>query len=311
MSKVNGEIAEVISDLYANGRKYREIVKTISDNFGIDVSEDTVRFHAVRKDKPKYSTVEKLQQEGISKKLILSDLHIPYHLEDVLDIVDEHADEIDEIIFNGDIIDCEEISVYTTVGAHSLMYEMIAAHGVLKKIDAMTPGVKKTLILGNHEKRWEKYLGKKNTSFNGLHSTNILREVVEGFTHHNFEAGTETKYVPLTNYRIVNDWYTQVHDVICCHPLTFSKIKGRVATMAVDYFIQDGHDFNAIIVGHTHKQAVVKQYDKISIEQGCLCQPMKYSKQGKLSFTPQDCGYVLATFVDGHFDMNQSRLYMI
>lgn len=311
MSKVNDEIAEVISSLYANGYKYREIVKTLWENFRIDVSEDTVRFHAVRKDKPKYSTIEKLQQEGISKKLILSDLHIPYHLDSVFDIVERHASEIDEIIFNGDIVDCEEISVFTTIGAHSLMYEMKAAHGVLRKIDAMTPGVKKTLVLGNHEKRWERYLAKQNTSFNGLHSTNILREIVEGFTDHDYEHGTETTYVPLTNYNIVNDWYVKVNDTICCHPLSFSKIKGRIATMAVDYFIQDGHDFNAIIVGHTHKQAIVKQYDKISIEQGCVCQPMKYSKEGKLNFTPQDCGYVLATFVDGKFDMNKSRLYMI
>lgn len=311
MSKVNDEIAELISDLYDDGYKYREIVKLISSNFGIDVSEDTVRFHAVRKGKPKYTTLEKLSQEGISKKLILSDLHIPFHLDEVFEIVERHADEIDEIIFNGDVMDCEEISSFLSVGPHSLIYEMKSAYSVLKKIDDMTPSVKKTLIVGNHEKRWERYLAKQKTSFNELHSTNILREVIEGFTEHNYEFGTETKYVPLENYTVVNDWYTQVNDLICCHPLSFSKIKGRVATMAVDYFIQDGLDFNAIIVAHTHKQAVVKQYDKISVEQGCLCQPMKYSKEGKLNFTPQDCGYVLATFVDGKFDMNQSRLYML
>lgn len=311
MSKVNDEIAELISDLYDNGYKYREIVKLISTNFGIDVSEDTVRFHAVRKSKPKYTTLEKLSQEGVSKKLILSDLHIPFHLDEVFEIVGKHADEVDEIILNGDIMDCEEISSFLSVGPHSLIYEMKSAYSVLKKIDDMTPAVKKTLIVGNHEKRWERYLAKQKTSFNELHSTNILREIVEGFTEHNYEFGTETKYVPLENYTVVNDWYTQVNDVICCHPLSFSKIKGRVATMAVDYFIQAGMDFNAIIVAHTHKQAVVKQYDKISIEQGCLCQPMKYSKEGKLNFTPQDCGYVLATFVDGEFDVNQSRLYML
>lgn len=311
MSKVNEEISEVISNLYANGYKYREIARAILQNYGIDVSEDTIRFHAVRRDKPKYSTVEKLQQEGISKKLILSDLHIPYHLEEIFDIVEKHADEIDEIIFNGDIIDCEEISTFTSVGSHPLMYEMKEVYSTLKKIDSMTPDIKKILVLGNHEKRWERYLAKQNTSFNGLHSTNILREIVEGFTDHNYEFGTETKYAPLENYIIENDWYTQINDLICCHPLSFSKVKGRVATMAVDYFIQDGADFNAIIVAHTHKQAVVKQYDKISVEQGCLCQPMKYSRQGKLNFTPQDRGYVLATFVDGKFDMNSSRLYML
>ena len=311
MCKVNEDVSEFISELYADGYKYREIVKVLHESLGIDVSEDTVRFHAVRKDKPKYSTVEKLLQQGITKKLIISDLHIPYNLDTIFDIVSLHADEIDEIIFNGDIIDCEEISTFTSVGSHSLMYEMTAVHGVLKKIDSLTPGVKKTLILGNHEKRWERYLAKQNTSFNGLHSTNILREIVEGFTDHNFEFGTETKYIPLENYTIVNDWYTKINDIICCHPISFSKIKGRVATMAVDYFIQNGDEFNAIVVAHTHKQAVVKQYDKISIEQGCLCQTMKYSKDGKLNYTPQDCGYVLATFVDGNFDMNQSRVYML
>lgn len=308
---VNEEITQLISSMYSMGYKYKEIVRAIYDEFGVCMSEDAVRFHAVRKNKPKYSTVEKLQQDGISKKLILSDLHIPYHMDEIYMIVGKHADEIDEIIFNGDIVDCEEISSFLSAGAHSLMFEMTKAHAVLRAIDRMTPGVKKTLVLGNHEKRWERYLAKQNTSFNFLHSTNILREIVEGFTDHDYESGTETVYTPLENYRVINDWYVKVNDIICCHPLTYSKIKGRVATMAVDFFIQAGEEFNAIIVGHTHKQAYVKQYDKISIEQGCLCQPMKYSQEGKLNFTPQDNGYVLATFINGQFDINKSRIYVL
>ena len=50
---------------------------------------------------------EKLSNDGIEKVLVLSDLHIPYHRGDIVDIVKQHKDEISMIIFNGDIIDCK------------------------------------------------------------------------------------------------------------------------------------------------------------------------------------------------------------
>lgn len=81
--------------------------------------------------------------------------------------------------------------------------------------------------------------------------------------------------------------------------------------MSVDYFIQQGEEFNTIVIAHTHKQSFVRHYGKLAYEQGCLCLPMPYSDSGKLNYTPQDCGYMLAVFNDGVFQPNDSRLYVL
>jgi hypothetical protein len=38
---------------------------------------------------------------------------------------------------------------------------------------------------------------------------------------------------------------------------------------------------------------------------------MGYSKSGKVTYTPQDYGYYLATFKDNKLDVNESRLYKL
>ena len=50
---------------------------------------------------------------------------------------------------------------------------------------------------------------------------------------------------------------------------------------------------------------------KYTVETGCLCKPQPYSASGKLSYIPQDCGYHLAVFKDGKYDVNESRNYIL
>ena len=259
----------------------------------------------------KKTKLERLSEQGISKKLIVSDIRIPFDSGVLLAIVERHKDEIDEIIFNGDTVDCFEISCWPSIYKSPLVEEMEATHRLLSDIESMTPNIKKTLVKGNHESRWERYLANHSTSLTPLHSSNILTEIVGGFTNHDYDRSFYITYNPLPNYNVVDTWFYQVNDMICCHPLSFSKVKAKTATMAVDYFIQQGFDFNAIAIAHTHKQSFVRHYGKLAYEQGCLCQPMAYSQNGKLNYTPQDCGYMLATFKDSKFQPNQSRLYVL
>jgi len=311
----NGEERETIlkdmSILKENGFSYNDISKYIKNRYNVDYSDDMVRYYTTRKNQPKLTKLEKMKENGITKKLILSDIHIPFNLPDVIDIVGKHADEIDEIIINGDLMDCAEISVFDGLGKIDLMREMIYTHQFLNEIEMLAPNIKKTLILGNHEVRWKRYLARNKSVFNELHSDNILKEVVSGFVYHDFENNTETTYKPLVNYVVINDWWYKVNDMICCHPISYSKVKGRVCTMAIDYFEQQGEDYSSIIIAHTHKQSFIKHYGKMAYESGCLCQPMEYSKDGKLGYTPQDVGYVLATFVDNKFDANETKLFIL
>lgn len=311
MSKINDSIARDIKLLYEDGASYSDIKMIVNEVYNVLVSDDTIRYHCTRKDKPKYTGVEKLSMDGISKKLILSDLHIPFVREDILDIVEKHKDEIDEIVINGDIIDCGEISSFPDVGKYHMDDEMAMTHDLLTKIDNITPNIPKTLNFGNHEMRWRRYLANTGTVLNSFHSTNILHEICGGFTLHDHLRNIETHYKPLENFTVIDDWWFKLNDVIICHPISFSKVKGRTATMSVDYFIQQGQDFNAVIVGHTHQRQQITYYDKVAIEQGCLCLPMSYSTSGKLTYSPQGNGYFLATFVNDKLDINQSRLYYL
>lgn len=311
MSKVNEDIVRDIKVLFEDGASYSDIKLLINSIYNVSVSDDTIRYYCVRKDKPKFTEVEKLSVDGVSKKLFISDLHIPFNRDDVLDIVNKHKDEIDEIILNGDIVDCAEISSFEGLGKPSLTEEMVEAYRILQEIDILTPNIPKKMNFGNHEMRWKRYLAKTNTVLNELHSDNILQEICGGFTIHDHRYNTETIYNPLVNYTVIDSWWQIVNDVLVCHPISFSKIKGRTATLAVDYFIQQGEKFNVVLVGHTHQRQMVNYYDKIAIEQGCLCLPMEYSTSGKLTYSPQGAGYFLGTFKNGELDINESRTYYL
>lgn len=102
-----------MEELYSQGIGYHDIGKEISRKFGLTFSDDTIRYYVNRRYQMQDTKTEaqRLAEKGICKKLILSDIHIPFDGAPILDIVNKHKNEIDEIIFNGDTVDCFEISV--------------------------------------------------------------------------------------------------------------------------------------------------------------------------------------------------------
>jgi len=253
---------------------------------------------------------DRLTEKGITKALVLNDLHVPFNL-DIMEVVEKHKNEISMIVFGGDVIDCDDISKFPRLGKRPLVHEMIQLHRLLKQIDKATPNVEKFIISGNHENRFAKHMALNRSALNDMHGDNILREVTNGFMHYDRENGTETRYEELTNYKVFDEWYCQIYDLVVCHPLDFSRVNAKIAVNAVEYFLANGFDFNAIAVGHTHKQAQTIKYGKWTCETGCMCQEMQYAKVGKLGYTPQVNGYLLASFQDGQFDANESKAYLI
>lgn len=249
----------------------------------------------------------------VTKTLVLTDLHIPFHREQVvLDIISKHKNEIDTIIFGGDLVDCEGISSFPKEIRRPLIQEMIIAHQFLKKVDKMTPDVKKILIWGNHEYRYVRYLENKGNELNPFHSMNVLQNIVDGFTYHDRVLKKKTRYKPLSdNFVVIDKWYVQHNDMIIAHPKNFSKINLRTAVSTLEHFMAKGWQFNTVFIGHTHKWGSTSRFGKWLGETGCLCLPMDYSDTGNVGYTPQDYGYLLVTFVDGITDINQSRLYRL
>ena len=131
---MNEEMIELARELYADGKSYGDIVEIIYDKYEYMPHIDTVRYHVKRKHLPKVSLKDKLSNEGITKTLVLSDLHCPYQRDDILSIVEKHKDEIDTLVLGGDVIDCYSISSYPTLEPRPLVTEMASCHRLLKGI---------------------------------------------------------------------------------------------------------------------------------------------------------------------------------
>lgn len=311
MCKLTKEQIDLAKDMFEDGVTYHEICRYLEDMDGTIINPESLRYYITRKDKPKLTLRDKLAEDGIEKVLVISDLHIPYHRNDLLDIVDKHSDEISMIVFNGDIIDCKPISKYVELGRGSLIDEMAACHEILKQIDDMTPNVPKIMVLGNHEARMSKYMSSNPSELNNLHTSNVLKEIVEGFKKVDHEKGQVTYYSNLKNFQVLDTWYYVDNGCIYCHPISFSKVPARTAYNAVEYFVRNGFDFDTCLVAHTHHYGACKNLGKYTVETGSLCQPQPYASTGKLAYIPQDSGYHVAVFKDGKYDVNLSRNYLL
>lgn len=192
MCKLTEEQIEFAKDMCLSGSTYYDACRELETQYGVVINPESLRYYTVRKHKPKESIIDKLKGNGIEKVLILSDLHIPYNRDDIVDICASHKDEISMIIFNGDTLDCKSISKYIELGRGSLIDEMAVCHSVLNEIDKLTPNVRKVMVLGNHEQRLEKYMASRPNELNDLHSSNILREICDGFKKVDHESGTIT-----------------------------------------------------------------------------------------------------------------------
>lgn len=307
------DIKERIVELSKDyGMRDKEVSSIIAQEFGVLVSDDTIRYHARRKGK-KDEVKKQMITDGVSKTLVLTDLHIPFHREDtIIDIIMKHRGEIDTIIFGGDVVDCEGISSFPKEIRRPMIQEMEIAYKFFRRIDKLTPNVKKIMIWGNHEYRYVRYLQNMGNELNPFHSANILEEIISGFTKHDRANNKKTVYRPLSdNFVVVDKWFVQHGDMIVAHPKNFSKINLKTAVNTVDHFVARGMRFNTCGIGHTHKQGTTMRNNVWTIEFGCLCKPMEYSDTGNIGYTPQNYGYALVTQVNGITDINQSRAYIL
>jgi len=296
---------ELINDL---GYSLHDTGQIIQREFGEIVSDDTIRYHVIRKDKSK-----EIKEDGIEKILVMGCLHIPFHREnEIMNIILKHRNEINTIIFAGDLVDCEPISVFPKEQQKPLFLEMAEASQLLKRIDKLTPNIKKILIWGNHEYRFSSYLSRNKNELNYLHSTNILWEIKNGFVYHDKVNKKRYRYEPLSdNFTIIDKWYTQYGDMMVAHPKTFSKVRMKTATMTFDYFKNMKKVFNAVLIAHTHKWGFITLGDSLVGEVGCLCKAMEYANNGNISYTPQEYGYAIIAQKDGITDINNSKFYRL
>jgi hypothetical protein len=134
----------------------------------------------------------------------------------------------------------------------------------------------------------------------------ILRKYVDGFMVKN-EDGEIVDYPHIPNLVLHEKWFFQQGDAIIAHPKSFSKVPGKVATMAGDYFNEQGEEFNAVLIGHTHKAIKMIRGGKLLMECGCCCREQEYAGRGRLGMTPQVNAITLLIQKDGKTDFNETQ----
>lgn len=242
----------------------------------------------------------------IKKVLVLSDLHIPFHKDrEIIDIVKEHSN-VNLIILAGDILDCFSVSTFPKEMHIPLYEELKTASSFLKKIDRLTPNTKKIVFRGNHEFRFKRYLAKFQSEFSPLVSDDILEILKNGFTYRDYKNRKRAVEPLSDNFTIIDSWYYIYKDLILAHPTNFSKIPMRTCVSTYDYFKNQGIDFNALAIGHTHKAGSLIHGGTLLCELGCLCEQMDYANNGNVNYTPQTNGYGVFVFHKDKVDIYKS-----
>lgn len=238
--------------------------------------------------------------------LVLSDLHIPFHKEeDIINIIKKHSN-VSTIVFAGDILDCFSVSTFPKEMHIPLYEELKIASVFLRRIDRLTPNIKKIVFRGNHEFRFKRYLAKFQSEFSPLVSDDILEILKNGFTYRDYKNRKRVIEPLSDNFEIIDSWYYIYKDLILAHPTNFSKIPMRTCVSTYDYFKNQGIDFNALAIGHTHKAGTLIHGGTLLCELGCLCEQMDYANNGNVNYTPQTNGYGVFVFHKDKVDIYNS-----
>lgn len=235
--------------------------------------------------------------------LHISDIHIPFQLDELDEIVDRYANRGFNLIINGDFLDCHDISTFPKSKAVGLNNEVKIAAAYLS--DWSKKFKKIFLISGNHEKRMASYIRKRiSPEVVQLVEDDILQYIV----------GTLKLDNVIYNPGDTTNWYIQIDNVVCCHP---DDYKGsttgmlQTATHALGYFETYNKNVDVVILGHTHHLGIGVFKNKIVAEAGCMCQPQDYAASGRLNYKPQANGYITFTSREGRVSFNDVKLRFI
>lgn len=247
--------------------------------------------------------------------LCLSDLHVPFQLP--VETFASYAGMVDVLVLNGDISDCQAISKFPKAYRISPMEELIATREYLIELIATIKPAQVVVTYGNHDVRFQNYLAKHLDTdiLELMPSTSLELIFADGFHHYDKRRHTKVWYAPLkecldgVQIEYMDSWCVQIGDTIFCHPMAFSSSMMNTAKKAMDYFRNNGSQFNALVMAHTHRVGSYVDGNTMLYEQGCCCdvRQMQYAN-GKL-MTEQKEGFIyIAQDKDGHLLRDATRL---
>lgn len=162
----------------------------------------------------------------VKKALVISDIHIPYHDDEALEVALHAAEaaKVDTIVLLGDVLDFYRISHFSKDPRRkSVNVEMEEGRGFLSELRARFPKARIVFYRGNHEMRLEKYICENAPelidileglmqSRLGLHELNI-EYVTEPFRSgklwmmhgHEKPGGFAAEHIPNVMWKYVHD----------------------------------------------------------------------------------------------------------
>ena len=255
-------------------------------------------------------------ESGVATRILsISDLHVPF--QKPIEIFNEYVGKIDILQINGDLTDFSGISKFPRAYRSSPMDELIESRQYLIELIEYINPKKVVLTYGNHDIRFQTYFVKQlDTDLLELMPETSLELICnDGFRHYDKNLRTKVFYDPLINVfdnieiEYSNNWYCQIGDVIFCHPLTFKTGIMKTSNDAVTWFRNEGYNFSALVMAHTHRVGEYAVGNTILYEQGACCETskMKYSN-GRLVMSQKEGFLYLCLDKDGKPIRESSKL---
>jgi len=246
--------------------------------------------------------------EGKLHKVVsISDMHIPWVNDNVIaDMISKHSDA-EVLVVNGDFVDQFSVSRWPKDKGVLLRHEYEIGIDYLKQFSKMFKKV--ILTRGNHDERLQSYFSSNldpNVSF--MVNPDMLERMAKGYSFNKY--GRLEKMHDFNNIQYsggLSGWYARVGNCIFAHPKGGSKVPMRTCVKVADYFLEK-EDYDAIVIGHTHKIGQLIWKGKLLIEQGCCCVPMDYEADAKMQYSQQAFGYAVVYMNSkGQVDFDKSR----
>lgn len=297
---------------------YQDIAKLLNAENGKNYGESAYRkrftlFNKGRKYEREHSS------EYIAQKILaISDLHVPFELP--VSVFNTYIN-VDTLLINGDVMDCQSISHFPKKYRISFIEEMVRARQYLMDlIDLINPR-KVVITKGNHEHRLLRYLSDRvNEDLLNLMPDSPMDLIInDGFKDNNRLNRTEIYYPALKdiyqekgiNIIYNGEWHYRIGNVIFVHPISYSASMLKTAEKAVTYFSRSAEfrGFTTLVMAHTHKVGFYKLGDISIYEQGSCCDlKMLDYADGKLQ-DPQQNGYMyICLDKNGDIIENKTRL---
>lgn len=211
--------------------------------------------------------------------LAISDLHIPFNLP--IDVYKPFIGKVDTLVLNGDIEDCQSCSKFSKKYRIDVDKEMVMTRDFMIELIHMLSPKKVVIVKGNHEHRMGRYLSDRlNEDLMSIMPDSPMDLIVnDGFKVKDRVNKTETWYSPIADLfreegidvSYTGEWWRKVGNTIFAHPLSYSSGMLKTTEKAVEHFLRKDRDFNAIVLGHTHKLGSYIQGNIKMYEQGCCC----------------------------------------